>query len=275
MAGRRALTRQMFDKLVEAYREAPGQHKFAGRNAGVFHTTAKKAWDDGWPTFSWGTVPIKEIIRQEQTIARARAAEIDAARQEAAKRNAADAAVRGQELAVQVAVDREKVRQDAIKSRTEEAQAVRLARGNSISTMASLNRLLRSTGELVKGAEKRISENKDMTPLQVVKFAKDVSQAVKQTAEATHTAMQMERLLLGDNNGAMNDLPIDMSPEEAANEIKAAQAALTRAEALGLLDGPGGPLNVPPPPLMPKDERYDEPVVSSAEIEEEEEEGSQ
>lgn len=262
----------MFDKLVEAYREAPGQHKLAGRNAGVFHTTAKKAWDEGWTTFAWGTVPIKEIIKQEQTIARARAAEIEAARQEAAKRNAADAAVRGQELAVQVAVDREKIRQDAIESRLDEAKAVRLARANSIATMASLNRLLRSTGDLIKGAEQRISTNKDMSPLQVVKFAKDVSQAVKQTAEATHTAMQMERLLLGDNNGALNDLPIDMSPEEAANEIKAAVAALTRAEALGLLEGPDGP--PPPPPDMPKDERDDEPlpVVDEEESEDDEEE---
>lgn len=58
-------TRTLYEKLVEGFRQAPGNYSFAGKFAGVEWKTAKIAYHEGWPRFAWA-IPIERVIAEER-----------------------------------------------------------------------------------------------------------------------------------------------------------------------------------------------------------------
>ncbi len=67
--------RATYNKLLEGYRDKPGNYMAAGRFAGVDARTARKVWHKGWLALgSWGR-PISEVITEEREKALAAQAE--------------------------------------------------------------------------------------------------------------------------------------------------------------------------------------------------------
>lgn len=91
--GRVTHTRQLYDTLLESYRDKPRGHTAAARHAGCARGTAEQAYFRGWPELTWAK-PIKDrlfeetdeaaVARRERIRAQeARQAEEDAQREKA------------------------------------------------------------------------------------------------------------------------------------------------------------------------------------------------
>lgn len=127
------LNRDLYDRMVAAYRECPGNFSRAARAVGVDRRMTTRAWHNGWPRYSWAR-PIKDVLAEELDTARSRAAALEerAAREAQLERNQAQAA--------------------AIEAKTEEEQMIRAARKDVLSTLiiaAELVPAMRTLGKLV------------------------------------------------------------------------------------------------------------------------------
>lgn len=113
---RRPVTREFYDALVIAFREAPGNAAFASRRVFCERRMAMRGWLHGWPAYPWAH-PIKLLLEQEQVTA------------QAASRRAVISAQAAQEA------ERDTARQEAVEARTQEAQMLRAARGDVLASL--------------------------------------------------------------------------------------------------------------------------------------------
>lgn len=58
---RPTITADVYKRLLEAFRGAPGNMTGAAKKAGCAFGTAKRAWSIGWPEHEWGR-PISEVL---------------------------------------------------------------------------------------------------------------------------------------------------------------------------------------------------------------------
>lgn len=217
--------------LRESYRLAPGGHSRASKLAGVGYGTAVKAWSLGWPNDLDTEMqrPLEVTIHEEQLAARARLVELEA---KAAELTTELEAKRRHEVA-------EKARQDANVSRVEEAQLIRVARGTVGDTLAGLANSAKGAlalGRKVEEAFRQLAEDPGKTfglkeAKEVVALLKDTASAVKAITEAGHSAMQMERLLLGEPTSIVAHQHLkDVTLDEAERRIAGAARALERVK---------------------------------------------
>lgn len=68
---RGGISREVAEKLLEAYRRSPGHARFAAKAAGCDRRTALKAWERGWPHLPYVARAMKSIVHEEQELARA------------------------------------------------------------------------------------------------------------------------------------------------------------------------------------------------------------
>lgn len=90
---RRPRTQELYSRIVDAYRESPGNHYRAAVRAQVDRATAKNAYLNGWNGLEWAP-PIKQLLEQEAVAVRA-------ARQQASEEAEKLVAVRVAELEAQ------------------------------------------------------------------------------------------------------------------------------------------------------------------------------
>src|SRR5690349_18045802 len=109
---RRKISQDLYDALVSAYREIPGNASNAATEAGCDRRTAKQAYEVGWPARS--LPPIKEVLQSERNEIRAMRVESERRRREA------------------VLAAKEDARSDALATKSEEARAVANMRRNSL-----------------------------------------------------------------------------------------------------------------------------------------------
>lgn len=215
----------MYAALLAAYRDTPGNHRFAAQQAGVFWRTARRGWEEGWPAYVWAARPIKDIIKEEQAIARQRSVEQDAVREASLQRELEDASRRIAEQSVQPQTDRELVRQHALETREAEALAIRLSRSNAIGLLTAMGDLVPSIQQLTKTVARQIETITDMTPGSFVRLLREFASAVKMVNEATDAVIKMERLVLGEPTQILGLASGDMTRDEAIAAIMAMQAA--------------------------------------------------
>lgn len=137
--GRRALTRDIYETLLAAFREAPGAFAASARRAGVDPRTAKRLWK-GPPLldYPWAR-PIRLVLEEERLEALARARDEE--------RRAIEASI----------AEREKGRAAAIEVRAQEEQVSKLARGNVIAALgmaAELVPAMRALSRVIQDAAK-------------------------------------------------------------------------------------------------------------------------
>jgi len=174
---RRIITRELYDMLLTAYRESPGNASNAARYAGVGRRFARRAWDTGWEKHPWAR-PIMDVITDEQSESRAmRGAERLAEYRDAAKM-------------------RDMARTDAIEQRAAESRTLKMARGAS---MALLNATLNALRAAQPLSERMAEMNTDdVDPKTVIQLVERVARLTGTATQTAHAVMRMERLHMGE-----------------------------------------------------------------------------
>lgn len=217
---KRAITHELYQALVDGFRQQPGNATYAARIGGVDRRTAKRGWEQGWPKQYVWAQPIREVIREE--MANARKARLEA--QEAERFD--------QEK------EREKARTASIKAAQEEAQAVSIARTNSIGAGMIVGSLMRALVPLTKQIETALANPAtQLAPNQIAKMLADMANVTRHSNEAMRVALELERLRLGEptNIGGIQGQLDDMTTEEAVEELISVQRSLDRAARSGIL----------------------------------------
>lgn len=225
--GRRTLTKELYESIVEGYREAPGNFTHAARCAGIGWAAAKKAWEIGWPERTWAP-PIKDIIAKEMEIARLKRIE---AEEEQAERDK---------------ISRQKLRDDAVKTAEQEARAVVQARGNAMGLSSVISKLLLGSLPLADRIKDEL-EKGSYTPQQALKIFVNMAYIVRQGTEAIRLALEMERTRLTEpiHDSLLKDIE-NITPGEAVKQLESVQRTIERAKKLGwaVIQGGDGPTTV-------------------------------
>jgi hypothetical protein len=208
--------------MVAAFRQYPGGFVRCARAAGVNPRTARRAWFDGWEDRLLR--PIKDVYHEEQLAARARLAK--AREEELAKLAAMQA---GTEQ-----LDKERARDDSIVSIEEETKMVRASRHSAMALQVILQRLLRGSATLAEKVEEQIGTMQLKTPKELILILKELASVTKQANEAARLAQQMEHSLVGKPDQWLG-IASNVSPQEAATEVEAAQRAIRRLKKKGLI----------------------------------------
>jgi hypothetical protein len=229
-----------YQLLVEGYRRYPGEHAKAAKLASVSSATAQRAWFYGLgAAYEFGRRPLKDVIGEEQTLARA---EITA-RVKAESEAAADRARRAEDptglasrqLPASVA---EAARKDAVNARAQEAALVRACRSNATALAAIMTRVIRGSMTFARNLEQRIADDKDMPIDRGVLLIKRVGEAARTAAQTADLVLEAERKLLGDSDTVPDEST--MTASEAVRVIDDASDALDRARAMGFVVHEGG-----------------------------------
>jgi len=227
--GRKAITQEIYDALIEGWRLNQENAAAAGRYAGADYRTAQKAYDEGWPRRGWE--PIRLVIERDMQKARA------AMLAEAAAKAAAE----------------EKQRDDAAKqaaqSRAQEGQMVNLSKGTALQALSTSAQLAAGARALAGLVSKRLQaeaqvpdgDPKQMTAGQGTYLLHRVADTMMKINGLAHEAMVMERLHLGEPGQIMAmKSHTEMTMEEAEMRIAAASQALEQAKRVGglrVIDG--------------------------------------
>lgn len=212
--GRRPVTREMYDLLIDGYREQPGNASFAARAAGCDRRTAARGWNKGWldlKNHEWA-VPIRDVIKNEMLSARAERQRLQEKEKEA------------------VALERSRARQDAVKSAGEEAQAAQVARTSAIAMGGVAQSLIRTLLPLLKKLPELV-EKADLTAKETIKAIGDTAFIVRSTNDSIRTSLEIERIRLGEPTdiiGIQSQLE-EVTAEEAVEELLGIERTLRRA----------------------------------------------
>lgn len=217
---RRKIDQQLYDSLLKAYRIKPENHAHAAKFGGCDRRMAKRAWEKGWDHSPWAT-PIEQVLKEEQLAARA----------EMAKRVETDYD--------KVVEEREKAFAEAVKTRAQEGELVKMSRATAINVLAKGIKLLQTGSILVETIEESLKdmqqaadrgEEMPMHPLQAIRLLRQVAGFVNQGVSVGDAAMRLERLRLGEPEQILGIQDADMSVEDALAEIREAEAARKRYE---------------------------------------------
>ena len=211
----RRITRSVYDAMVDAYREKPGSISYAARITGTTNDTAKRGWEAGWvKKFSWA-LPIREVLAKERESARA------------ARQRMED------EQHTRATEDRDKARQDAVKTRAQEAQAAKIVRTNAIAHSQLSSKLIMAAipladrlGDSLKTAQ--------LDPLKAVRIIRDIGIFAKQANDATLVALQIERARVGEPIELLDGMASTMDMTQAVESLERLHRTLDRARLHGI-----------------------------------------
>lgn len=176
------LSRDLYDRIVAAYRECPGNHSRAARAVGVDRRMTTRAWTVGWPKYTWAR-PIAAVLAEEYDTAKSRAAAME------------DRAV------VEARAERERAAEASIEARTEEEQMIKAARKDVLSTLiiaAELVPAMRTLGQLCVGAigdmAKRASSGEGLPRKELAEALGLVDRHARLVSKAVHAADAIVKL---------------------------------------------------------------------------------
>ncbi len=223
----RTMDVQRYEKMLAAFREAPGVYRRAAAAAGVDPATARKAWLSGWPQFPWAPA-IKETFEREQVAARAR----QRLEEEAARARVAERAAEAVHGAVEPRKELEAARASALEERTANARLIRGVRANLVAMMnvtsGWLRVLVERTAELQAAMRKK-------NPEEAIHLSLVLMKAIKQQAETAESLHKMSRLELGDPTEIVERVDASGDADAAAKAVARARRALARAQRLGVI----------------------------------------
>jgi len=211
---RRAITQQLYNALVDAFRLQPGNYQNASKHAGCAWETAKRAWNQGWVRqFSWA-VPIKQILEEEAINSRA----------ERARLHEVD---RLKQLEI-----RDLARQDAVKANVEEAKLTSVSRQSALMMSAIAQPLLAGAIVMVRRGVELMKQDTTATLPQILRYAESAANILRSANAAMLDSMNAERLKVGNPLSAIGAGPIgDVSREAALEELEGLLITLERAHA--------------------------------------------
>lgn len=216
-------TRETYDRILAGYRGAPGNHTQAALYAQCDKAMARRAFHQGFPRqykagATWAR-PIKEVLAEEVEAARVRKAELN--RRE---REAQDA-------------ERERARAEHVEELAEEGRLRGALRKDLLGAALTLSELIPSLRLLVGVVKSAVLEpdgktpkaTPSVTPIQAMKLLQQNALAVGRLATAGEQIVQLGRTVRGQTN--LNVGLVDMSPEEALEELEMAREVLEQTKA--------------------------------------------
>jgi len=225
------------ERILIAFREAPGLAQTAAKVAGVDKRTARKAWEKGLASTNNPKYhePFSQIIEREQVEARARlqteetiattkAGEIEAARR---------------------AQLQEHAQKDITEGRVQEASMVRMARSGAIVLLNTLAQVTAGASVVGKKVRKTLEDvgndpNRDLTlkeANEVTKTLNRLTTSLRQASDAAQKAMEMERLLLGEPTNITGHLHVSLEPvpiDQARERVVQVERTLRTLEEEGI-----------------------------------------
>lgn len=220
--GRRALTQDFYEKALALYRETPGACAEVARRLPCSRQLAKRLWaGPPYPVYPWAR-PISLVIEDERRAARAR--QLDLARQA----QEADAA------------EREKARMSHIDSLAQEAQMMKVARGDTLAALAlaaELTPAMRQLARVIVEAAKPKPDGAppDISAVQAMALLSRHTQLIQRAVGAAETLVQLGRLERGQStaNVGVGGFSSELSFEEALEELTAVEATIQAMKGKG------------------------------------------
>ena len=207
---RRVITQHLYDSLMTAYREKPGNHSNAAKVAGCERRMARRAFENGWPRMPWA-VPIKQVLEREKVEARA-------ARQQ--DRTAEFELMAQAQKAAQ---------QDAVEARAQEGRLVKMARGASMVLLQQCLRAMKVTGPLVDQLEAEVRSGEHLDVAGITKTMDRIAHMTSQAVALSKEAMRMERLHMGEPEQIVGMQLESTSTQELVDELRAIEGVLRAA----------------------------------------------
>lgn len=212
-----ALSRETYEKLVEAFRQTPGSYSLAARAASCDPRTAKRCWlGPAYPKWPWA-LPIKALLEEEAA---------EAARQ---KRDADRAAAQARAEAQAAALERERrERQDAL---DEEKKLLRVARGDVLSALAIAAELVPAMRSVAKAVAAACQPDAAGNPPQIppataMGLLVRHGQMIQKAVGAAEVLVQLARTERGEANLNVAVAGVTLTEEEALAELEAIQEVL-------------------------------------------------
>jgi len=273
---------EFYNALLAAYRESPNNHFRAAQKVGCDRQTAKRGWERGWPN-DWSP-PIKDALKEEHIYLRAarqtaaeesdklvavKLAEIEAGavlklqeaqiKLEMAEQSAADAdayytkrvaeAERTAKARYNELLDKAKV--DALTTIGEEAQMSSMGRKAAVGSTYIAASFFQNATVLAAKFTKAFANADDWTPKQAMMAAMLLTKMTQQANEAVRTALENERLRLGQPTEILSVQSVTTDPQSIAEmeiELSAVHDALNRIKNKSA-DAPVGDSPVAPAPV--------------------------
>lgn len=212
------ITMSRYNLLLEAYRECPGNASYAMRKAVCGRPMAGRAWYPGWTDkFSWAR-PIRDVLAEEREAARA-----EQSRQDRVAREVAD-------------IERDKTRQDAVKTLVQEGQMLAAGRANVLAELASATQALPAMKKIIEQVRDGILSGAAMTPTQGVRLFREFNLAIRYMVEAADRLIEAERRSKGEPSTIIGISAGDtMSVEDAQREMEEVTALYALAKERGLV----------------------------------------
>lgn len=226
---------RVWQKLVNAFRDSPGNFRNASRVASVDRTTARKAWCVGYPKVN--RKPIQEMLRVEEE-------------ERAALVRARAESVRTETEAFAAAM-RKDVRGAALEEYERTGQYLKAAAMTATNTLVATHRLqpvvteLGSlAGRLVETVHREITQG-EMSAPQALGMLEKIASIMKAVAATSNSAtmqgakvVELSRQRLGEMNGVVEQKAMMSSePFDAAEARRLAEELAAAAE-----DADGGPV---------------------------------
>lgn len=241
--GRRAITAELFNELVRAFRLQPGIYGAAARATGTAHKTAKRAWLKGWE--SKGFPAIKDIMTEERQAVRAMAALEETEEGLAQKREI----LKEFQDELHGHLELEASKMHAMQVKMEELQMLGLARKNLNSSLQSMLSLAEPAELLASRLGAAIRDFATSTDNALVFGTKEYTQAhrafrgvamgLRDITTAVKTTLEAERLHMGEPTEIIGHKDLDeMSVEDLMAEIEQADSAIAEGKRRGLISVP-------------------------------------
>ncbi len=217
---RTIITRDFYDKLVIIFRESPGNLAHAARRAPCDRSTAKRAWELGWP--QWSFPPIRETLADDRTHAAALA-------KAAALRQAEEADA-----------TRERARAESVEALAQERQMLKAARGDVLAALVIAAELIPAMRLVAKAVGEHCKPKADGSPPDIpLGAAMSVltrhATLIQKAIGATEAIVQLSRLDRGASTVNLGGVTEDITLEQAVEELEALEEVLGAARSRGLL----------------------------------------
>lgn len=216
-SGRRPLTQDLYDSLVIAFREAPGNVSFAARRAICSRQLAKRLWDGRpYKDYPWAK-PISVVLEDERLAAMAFARE--AARRDAEAKEA----------------QRQRASEEAIEAQAQERQMLRVARADVLGALTLAASLVPAMQQAAKAITKALEAKPDGSPPEIK--AKDAmtlltrhTQLIQRAVGAAEAVIQLSRLDRGASTANVTvHAGAELTLEQALEELEAVEEVLSSA----------------------------------------------
>lgn len=207
----RVMTQDLYDSLVLAYREKPGNHSNAGRVAGCDRRMAKRAWDSGWTRLPWAK-PIQALLRDEQIRARA-----------AIQKDRREEYMREEQLRADAAAE-------AADARAQEGKLVKTSRGSALALLGQTVRALRAAQPFIRSLENAGANAADMPPEQALRILDRISRMTANAIQVSKDVMKLERMHLGEPDKVIGVKLQGVETSDLLGELRAIETVLQRAE---------------------------------------------